>query len=89
MDVLASASRVMGMVTSRDHGDAALRVKELLAKFKEVELLVKVGEYQKGVDPVADLAIERNDAINAFLKQRTEDLTPFDETVASLMELAQ
>ena len=89
IDVLASASRVMGMVTSPEHGQAVLRIKELMAKFKEVELLVKVGEYQQGVDPVADLAIERNDAIMDFLKQRTEDLTQYDDTLSRLMELAQ
>ncbi|RED43733.1 type III secretion system ATPase SctN [Aestuariispira insulae] len=88
IDVLSSASRVMQMITAEEHRSNALSVKEMMAKFREVELLVKVGEYQQGADPLADLAIARIDAINGFLRQRTDDFTPFEETIGSLAELA-
>lgn len=88
IDVLASASRVMGALVSPEHRASAGRVRELLAKYDEIELLLKVGEYKKGADRVADLAIERRDAINAFLRQPVHDLSAFDAAVRQLRQLA-
>jgi len=88
IDVLASASRVMGAVVSQDHRKAAARVRELLAKYQEVELLVRIGEYQKGADSLADEAIRKIDAIRGFLRQDTHENASFEETVAGLLALA-
>jgi type III secretion protein N (ATPase) len=72
VDVLASVSRVMNAVAGPEHRKAAARLRELLAKYQEVELLVKIGEYRKGSDPDADEALERMDRINAFCaRERT------------------
>jgi flagellar biosynthesis/type III secretory pathway ATPase len=87
IDVLASASRVMGALISPEHRAAAGRVRELLAKYDEIELLLKVGEYKKGSDRVADLAIERRDAINAFLRQPVNDLSAYEIAVRQLRAL--
>lgn len=89
IDVLASASRVMGMVTTDAHRAAATQVKEMMAKYKDIELLIKVGEYQQGSDPLADQAVARHDAINAFLRQRTDDFTPYESCLNQLAELVQ
>ena len=56
VDVLASISRVMNRVVEEDHLRLATRMRKLLAKYREVELLIKVGEYKKGTDSVADEA---------------------------------
>lgn len=88
IDVLASASRVMGALVSPQHKAAAGRVRELLAKYDEIELLLKVGEYKKGADRVADVAIERREAINAFLRQPTHELSGFDAAIKQLRTLA-
>jgi type III secretion protein N (ATPase) len=87
VDVLASASRVMNAITTKEHQAKAGRVRELLAKYEEVELLVRIGEYQKGADRVADEALEKYDAIVTFLKQRTDEQADYDETIAQLMNL--
>lgn len=88
IDVLASASRVMGALVSPQHKAAAGRVRELLAKYDEIELLLKVGEYKKGSDRIADLAIERREAINAFLRQPTHEWSGFDAAIKQLRALA-
>ncbi len=88
IDVLASASRVMGALISPEHRAAAGRVRELLAKYDEIELLLKVGEYKKGSDRVADLAIERREAIMAFLRQPTHELSGLDAAIKQLRSLA-
>jgi len=87
IDVLASASRVMGAVTTKDHKAAAGRMRELLAKYAEVELLVKIGEYKKGADKTTDEAIDKIEALRSFLKQRTDERTTLDDAVAQMKKL--
>jgi type III secretion protein N (ATPase) len=86
VDVLASVSRVMNAVVGPGHRKAAARFRELLAKYQEVELLVKIGEYRKGSDPDADEALDRMDRINAFLRQGTDERVSFEETARRLTE---
>ena len=88
IDVLASKSRVMGKVTDRAHQDAAGQVNEWMALYAESELLVKIGEYQRGSDPRSDKAIDKQDAIRDFLRQRTDELEPYEATLAKLKALA-
>jgi type III secretion protein N (ATPase) len=87
IDILESRSRLMDSVTEREHRAAANRLRELVAKHREIELLVQVGEYRPGQDAVADEALARIDAINAFLKQGAAEPTPFGRTVQALREL--
>ena len=88
VDVLASASRVMNAVIGKEHKAAAGRVRELMAKYAEIELLIKIGEYKPGSDKVTDEAVKKIDRINAFLKQPTHELVAFDETLKLLQGLA-
>ncbi len=89
IDVLASASRVMNNVVASEHKAAAGRVRELMAKYSEVELLVKIGEYKRGGDAVTDTAIDRNEAIRKFLRQGTTERSGFADTVKALAALAK
>jgi type III secretion protein N (ATPase) len=84
IDVLASASRVMNGITSSEHQAAAGKLRSLLAKYQEIELLVQIGEYRAGGDALADDARARIDAINGFLRQRTDEFTPFEDAVDQL-----
>jgi type III secretion protein N (ATPase) len=81
IDVLASVSRVMNMVVTPEHKKVAGRLRELMAKYQEVELLVKIGEYKRGSDAMADQAIDRIDRIREFLRQRTDEYVSFDDTL--------
>ncbi len=85
IDVLASQSRLMPAVVEPAQLAAAQRVRALLARHAEIELLLQVGEYQAGSDPEADQAIARLPAIRAFLQQ-TGPGGSFAETVAALKE---
>jgi type III secretion protein N (ATPase) len=81
IDVLSSVSRVMNMVITPDHKKVAGRLRELMAKYQEVELLVKIGEYKRGSDAMADQAIDRIDRIREFLRQRTDEYVSFEDTL--------
>lgn len=89
ISVLESASRVMNNVVDKDHLLAAGKVRELMAKYEEIELLIKVGEYKEGSDKVADLAISKIEAINNYLKQSTQELYDLDTNVDQLKNLVQ
>lgn len=73
IDVLKSRSRLMDAVVDPEHSRLAGQVRDLMARYAEVELLVRVGEYQRGSDPRADEAIARIDAINALLRQGQDE----------------
>jgi type III secretion protein N (ATPase) len=89
IDVLASLSRVMTQVVPPEHVEAAGALRNLMAKYDEVEMLLQVGEYQAGNDAVADTAIERIGEIRAFLNQKTSDLMDFDQIVGQLAEVVR
>jgi type III secretion protein N (ATPase) len=46
-----------------------------------------LGAYQYGTDPRTDYAIDKIEAVEEFLRQRTEDNNSFEDTVARLMAL--
>jgi type III secretion protein N (ATPase) len=88
IDVLGSLSRVMPQVVPDAYVQAAARIRELMAKHREVEMLLQIGEYQPGSNPLADEAIGKADAIRAFLSQRTGDYAAPGDTEALLYELS-
>lgn len=87
IDVLASISRVMSNVTTREHRKAASHFRELMARYQEMELLIRLGEYKSGTDPVADRAVKLRAEQLAFLRQDTSSSDPFQPTLDKLMEL--
>jgi len=86
IDVLQSRSRVMPAVADIQHQAAASRIRALLARHAELELLLRVGEYRPGGDALADEAVQKHAAIEAFLRQ--DVASPWPETQARLRELA-
>jgi type III secretion protein N (ATPase) len=88
IDVLGSLSRVMPLITTREHMDRAGHVRRLMAKHKEIETLLQIGEYRPGGDPLADEAIARIDSIRAFLCQRTDEFSSPRDISAALAALA-
>ena len=87
VDVLASISRLMIDVVDDEHTAAATKVKSLMAIYKEAEDLISIGAYQKGSNPDIDLALEKIQTINGFLKQGIKEYVPYSEIVSMLMEI--
>lgn len=86
IDILASISRCQSAIVPKDHKEAAAKLREILAKYQEVELLLKIGEYQKGADRATDEAIAKIDKVNAFLFQGLAERPGYDETIRRLKE---
>ncbi len=84
IDVLHSTSRLFERIVTPEHLDAARRLRELLSKFNEVEVLIRIGEFQRGADALADQAVEHRGAIDAFLRQSLHHHLPWNATIEAL-----
>ncbi|MFI0348375.1 MAG: type III secretion system ATPase SctN [Chthoniobacterales bacterium] len=87
IDILASISRVMTQIVQQKHRTAAGRFRELLSKYQDAELLLKIGEYKSGNDPITDEAIAKNSQMNEFLRQGPDDHSTFAESIQRLERL--
>ena len=87
IDILASTSRVMTAITDKSHQHAAGTMRSMMASYKEVEMLIRIGEYQEGNDATIDTAVAHHDAIEEFLQQGVREQISFDDTLAQLQAI--
>ncbi len=87
IDVLASISRILSHIISKEHGQLIGKVREVLANYKKNELLIRIGEYKPGSDKGADFAIKYIDRVNRFLKQQVDERCSSEETLQQLKAL--
>jgi flagellum-specific ATP synthase len=85
--VLDSLSRLMPAVCTPEHLDKVRRLRKLLAAYTASEDLIRVGAYQKGLDPVLDQAIGLMPSLTTFLQQRGDEKAPLATTLAKLQAL--
>jgi ATP synthase in type III secretion protein N len=89
IDVLGSLSRVMSQIVPKDHQKSAGRMRQLMAKYDEIEPLVQMGEYRPGSDAFADEAMQKAPAIREFLNQATSDLWDFDRSIDAMAQVSR
>lgn len=87
IDILASASRVMGDVTDSRHQQLASQFKEALATYRQSEDLINIGAYKAGTNAGIDYAIRKIDAMIAYQKQAIADPVTMQEAVEGLQQL--
>ena len=79
INILNSASRVMGNVVDEMHLKKAMKFKRLYSLLKENEVLLRIGAYQKGSDKELDEAIAKKESMENFLKQSPKEVYSFEE----------
>lgn len=84
IDVLASVSRVMSDIVTKDHKANANKIKSTMATFRDAEDLINIGAYAKGSSKEIDYAVEKNPAITAFLQQSTDEKFEYDDTLSMM-----
>ena len=84
IDILASVSRVMPNIVDKEHIGIVGQIKDLMATYRDSEDLINIGAYIKGTNKKVDMAIEKIEARNDFLKQGVHDRLTFDEIVELL-----
>ena len=87
IDILQSASRVMKAVSTPEHAKQAMKLREVLATYKDSEDLINIGAYKPGMNPKIDKAIKAIDQINEFLKQRTDDHSSMAKCLKQLAQV--
>lgn len=89
INVLNSASRVMGAVCSKEHLSSSISFRRMYHMIKENEVLVRIGAYTKGSDPELDKALDKKGDIESFMRQSTDEKPNFDDTLERLMTLVK
>lgn len=84
IDILHSVSRVMSRIVTGEHRQAADTARRLLAKHRDLEVLLQMGEYQRGSDALADAAIACAPAIERHLCQAVDERVTFADSLTSL-----
>lgn len=87
IDVLASLSRVMSNIAKREQRQAAARFRAMMTRYQEMELLIRLGEYKTGGDPLADEAVAARPQQIEFLRQDTRQIADFDGTIEQLCQI--
>ncbi|MEG1049368.1 MAG: FliI/YscN family ATPase [Oscillospiraceae bacterium] len=89
IDVSASISRLMTLIVPTDHRIAAAKLRDLLSTYEQNADLIAIGAYKAGTNAKLDKAIEKIDAINAFLMQDIEAAFDRDYIVNSIVEIVK
>jgi len=87
IDSLGSISRLFTAICDDEHKEAAGKMRNLLALYRENKDLIDVGMYQQGSNPKLDIAIELMPQINAFLQQKTSDVVSMKTTLQALKDM--
>jgi len=85
IDVKASLSRLMSQVAAKEHRDTAVRVRRALSLYADAEDLIRIGAYQKGVNPSIDTDIAHMDEIERFLRQDVDEMSDWIDTIDRLV----
>ena len=88
INVLESVSRIFQDLATPDHAQAALEIRQQLAKYQDVIDLVQVGAYTPGVSAETDKALAMYPKISQFLQQRLQAPSTLDETLNSMATLS-
>ncbi|MDC5907436.1 type III secretion system ATPase SctN [Proteus mirabilis] len=87
IDVLRSTSRLFQQITDEKHQTAARQFRELLARQDELKFLLEMGEYRRGENTQNDIAIDKQPAMEAFLRQSWQQNSSFEQSLQGLYEL--
>ncbi|MPY23326.1 type III secretion system ATPase VscN2 [Shewanella sp. YLB-07] len=83
IDVLKSKSRLQSKVQDYQYVIMSEKFKDMVYRYFNVELLIRVGEYEKGNDLATDEAIELYPHIMEFLKQGYDGVE-YEETLQKM-----
>lgn len=88
IDIMASVSRVMSDIVSKEHLMDYGKLRELLAVYREAQDLINIGAYQQGANAKIDEAVRLYPEIQAFLRQGVEEKHTYEEIEAMMAKIA-
>jgi FliI/YscN family ATPase len=87
IDVLHSASRVAGQVAPPQALQLARRTREVLARLKQMQVFIDLGEYRAGENPQNDHAMACRERLLQWLRQPLAEGCPLQTGLEALDEL--
>ncbi|MFW5841126.1 MAG: hypothetical protein ACOCZE_11140, partial [Planctomycetota bacterium] len=75
------------MICSKDHLEAAKRIRAIWSTYDAAEDLINIGALAPGANPRIDLAIELIEPIRQLLIQQNNTTTKLSETVKRMREI--
>ncbi len=84
IDVQKSLSRTMGNVVPKEHQALAAKIRQYLSTYEEMELLIKLGEYQEGNDEKIDEAVRKFPDIMRFFQQGCNEEVSMKDAISQL-----
>ncbi|MBT5415713.1 MAG: flagellar protein export ATPase FliI [Rhodospirillaceae bacterium] len=87
IDVLRSVSRTMPACNGAEESAIVARARSLLARYEDMEEMIRLGAYRRGTDPAVDEAIDHHPALEGFLAQRPDERSGMDEGYRALGEI--
>jgi flagellum-specific ATP synthase len=88
IDILHSVSRLASAISTAPQKDAARKIRQALAAYKDSEDLVQLGAYVAGSNPVLDSSIRLRPELLEFLRQDHRATSPLAETLARMQDLS-
>ena len=89
VDILQSVSRLMTSVVSKEHIEAARRLRAIYSTYLGAEDLINIGALVPGSNARIDKAIALIDQVNDFLVQPTGTPSDFAQTVKRLVQITR
>lgn len=89
IDVLESISRLMIDVVPKEQINLAMQFKDILATYREAEDLINIGAYAQGSNPKIDLAIQKIEAFNQFLRQDIGESASMQDSINGLKQVME
>ena len=85
--ILNSASRVMNDIISDEHLSAVMKFRRMYTLLKENEMLIRIGAYAKGTDSELDEAMQKKEAMEEFMSQKSDNQMPYEDTTTALISI--
>lgn len=87
INVLASISRLMKEIVTKEQQEAALQFIRLLSTYTEAEDLINIGAYKKGSNSEIDRALAMYPSLIRYLQQDINEKTAFEQSREELIQL--
>jgi flagellum-specific ATP synthase len=88
IDVLNSVSRLNSDIAGPEQRQAAQRIREALATYRQSQDLIELGAYVSGSNPKLDATLRARPQLLDFLRQDAQATSPMNETLAAMRQLA-
>jgi flagellum-specific ATP synthase len=89
IDVLSSVSRLMNDLVPKPYLQKSGKLREWIATYNKAEDMINIGAYAKGSNPKIDMAINKIDAVNSFLKQHRDERVSLEDAFHNLEEITK